>query len=139
VQGLGLITLQSAVVTMALYGLAPAGELAFVTQTASTSISAGSNVIPTPPTALPGTGTSYFIAVEFEQTTTVCADGWGGQVQFGTEPYGTFPSTWSATAATTDSQLNLFVVVNRRFDRRGMHQSGRQVVACPPGRLAALV
>ena len=34
VQGLGLITQESAVATMALYALAPAGELGLVTQTA---------------------------------------------------------------------------------------------------------
>jgi hypothetical protein len=112
VQGLGLITEQSAVATMALYALAPAGELSLVTQTASTEVVAGSNVIPTPPTALPGTGSSYWIAVEFEETAVVCADGWGDQVQFGMEPYGTFPSIWSATNATVDSLLNFFVVIN---------------------------
>jgi hypothetical protein len=112
VQGLGLITEQRAVATMALYALAPVGELSLVTQTASTTIAAGSNVIPTPPTALPGTGPSYWIAVEFKETTTVCAHGWGAEVQFGKEPYGTFPSIWSATAITTASPLNVFVVIN---------------------------
>jgi hypothetical protein len=86
---------------MALYALAPAGELGLVTQTASTSVAAGSNVMPTPPTALPGTGTSYWIAVEFKETTTVCADGWGAQIQLSMEPYGVFPSIWTATAITT--------------------------------------
>ena len=112
VQGLGLITDQSAVATMGLYASAPAGTFGLVTQTASTSVTAGSNVIPTQATALPGTGMKYWVAAEFEQTTSVCADGWGAQVQFGMEPYGTFPSIWSPTAATTNSQLNLFVVVN---------------------------
>lgn len=112
VQGLGVIAEQSAVVTMALYALAPAGALALVTQTASTSISAGSNLVPTPPTALPGTGTSYWIAVEFQETTTVCADGWGALIQFSNEPYGTFPSLWLPTANTTGSLLNFFAVIN---------------------------
>jgi hypothetical protein len=112
VQGLGLITENSTAVTMALYASAPAGALGLVTNTASTSIAAGSNVIPTPPTALPGTQTSYFIAVEFQETTTVCADGWGAQVQLGTEPYGTFPSIWIPTANTFSSALNFFVVIN---------------------------
>jgi hypothetical protein len=112
VQGLGLITEQSAVATMGLYASAPAGTFGLVTQTASTSVIAGFSVIPTPATALPGTGMDYWIAVEFEQTTSVCADGWGAQIQFGMEPYGTFPSLWSPTATTTNSQLNLFVVVN---------------------------
>lgn len=112
VQGLGLITENSTVVTMALYASAPAGALGLVTQTASTSIGAGSNVIPTPPTALPGSGTSYFIAVEFQDTTNVCADGWGAQVQLGMEPYGTFPSIWFPTANTFSSALNFFVVID---------------------------
>jgi hypothetical protein len=123
VQGLGLIAEQSAVVTMALYALAPAGYLGLVTQTASTSIAAGSTLIPTPPTALPPAPIrgqfpccqqpiSYWIAVEFEETTTVCADGWGAEIQLGMEPYGTFPSIWASTAGTTSSPLNFFVVIN---------------------------
>jgi hypothetical protein len=113
VQGLGLITEQSAVVTMALYGMAPAG-LGLVIQTASTSISAGYNVIPTPPTALPpgNSGISYWIAVEFEETTTVCANGGGVEIWEGMEPYGTFPSIWFPAANPTSGQLNLFAVLN---------------------------
>jgi hypothetical protein len=112
VQGLGLITEQSAVVTMALYALAPAGYLGLVTRTVSTSIAAGSNLIPTPPTALPGTGTRYWIAAEFKETTTVCADRWGAEVQLSAEPYGTFPPLWTATAITGSSPVNFFVVIN---------------------------
>jgi hypothetical protein len=43
---------------------------------------------------------------------TVCADGWGAQIQVSMEPYGVFPSIWAATAITTSSQLNFFVVIN---------------------------
>jgi hypothetical protein len=117
VQGLGLITQQGAVVTLALYALAPAGELALVTQTASTSIVAGSNLIPTPPTALPGTGTAYWIAAEFQETTTVCAEGsieaFKGVniIQTIEEPYGTFPSIWAGTANWM-GQVNFFAVIN---------------------------
>jgi hypothetical protein len=112
VQGLGLITDQSATVTIALYASAPAGSLGLMTQTASTSVASGSSVIPTPPTALLGSGTSYWVAVEFEHTTTVCSDGWGAEIQESMEPYGTFPSIWSPTASTFDSQFNLFAVLN---------------------------
>jgi hypothetical protein len=119
VQGLGLITQQSAVVTLGLYALAPAGGLALVAKTASTSIAAGSNLIPTPPTALPGTGNAYWIAAEFQETTTVCAQcdasllAGTDDIQTIEEPYGTLPSIWFATAAiTSGSRLNFFAVIN---------------------------
>ena len=110
VTGLGLVSTQSGVVTMALYSSNESGSpLSPVVQTASSDITPGPNELLTPPT--PVSNGTYWIAVEFQAETVVCADASASaSIDFGSESYGTVPLNWVPTNTVKGGNYNFYVM-----------------------------
>jgi hypothetical protein len=110
VTALGLISTQSGVVTMALYSSNESGApLSRLVQTASSDITSGPNELLIPPT--PVSNATYWIAVEIEASIIICAEiSSGAPIDFGSEPYGTFPLNWVPTNTVVGGQYNFYVV-----------------------------
>jgi hypothetical protein len=113
VTGLGVISTQSGAVAMALYSSNQMGDpLSPFAQTQSTGINPGPNELLTnSPTQVPDG--IYWVMAEFRQNTVVCADSsLSNSIDFGPEPYGTFPSSWVAPSTVRGGNYNFYVLVH---------------------------
>jgi hypothetical protein len=115
VTGLGVIAVigtEYPSVVMALYSNVNGVPSSPLVQTASTSITAGPNVLLTnqPKTLLAGT---YWVMAEFSAQAYVCADGATNNfVDYGSESYGTLPSNFVPTNTVSGSNYNFYVVAH---------------------------